>query len=475
MNFENKKVFIAPHTPRTTMFQNALKDKFENIEVLGFLDNFKEEKGILKPNDLDESFSYDYILILSQNHFEPIYKEYKKLFPLKKIIKVDIKNEEYFFFDWKDIFLDKIKSIPQNIKLFSYKLMIKTFDLFSRKKIVFLSRSFISSNNKALYIDCLKKKMDVIILTDNNGQLQTLRDLNFPCAKLNSFISYFYLATAKNVIIDQGNSIYYLPYLSEKQKTIQLWHGVPLKRMNKLIGYKYDYFVGTSNFVNETSLGKVVQAYEYKDYGYPRNDLLTKEHDELDLLFCDKKLYELSKNNKIIVYMPTHRESRNDVPIDFKQLNKKMKELNCYFIVKFHPFVIQFYEEVVNSKEYSNILFHSIHGDIYPLLKYTDILISDYSSIYFDFLFVDKPLIFFDYDRKEYEDNIKGFVYSYDEYAPGKKVQSQNDLEKEIEDILKGNDLFKEDREKSLEKFFTHKDNDSSKRIVKYLLENNEK
>ena len=478
MNLNNKKVFIAPHTPRTTMFKSELEDSYKDINILGFIDKVKEDEGIYKLNDI-VSKDYDYILILSQNYFDSIYKEYKEVLPANKLIKVDIKNNKYLFFNYIDIFKQNIKKVPEKIKFFIFEKFVKYFDKRDRKKIVFLNKAFISTNNKTLYVYCIEQKLDVTLIVDNEEQYEVLKKNNLPVARLNSLQSFFYLASAKMVIQDQGNSNYLLPFLSVKQKTIQIWHGIPLKRMNLLVGHVYDYFIGTSKYVNDTSLSAVIQAKEYTDYGYPRNDLLLKEHIKLDLIFCDEELYELSKKEKTVVYMPTHRESssgighnKNLVPIDFRKLNKKMKELDAYFIVKFHPFVMQFYEDIKNSNEYSNIKFHSIQGDIYPLLKYTDILITDYSSIYFDFLLIDKPIIFFDYDYEEYSSNMNGFVYDYETCAPGKKVQDEDRLYTEIEEVLKGKDSYIVQREDVLNKFFTYKDDNSSSRIMKRL--NNE-
>ena len=150
----------------------------------------------------------------------------------------------------------------------------------------------------------------------------------------------------------------------------------------------------------------VVQAKKHLNLGYPRNDLLLKEHEKLDLLFVNLEIYNLAKENKVIVYMPTHRESEpsfgnksvKELPLDLEKLNDFMKKQNAFFILKLHPFVSKLYE----NKNFSNIVFYESQSDIYPVLKYTDILITDYSSVYFDFLLIDKPIIFFDYDYEEY-------------------------------------------------------------------------
>jgi CDP-glycerol glycerophosphotransferase (TagB/SpsB family) len=261
--------------------------------------------------------------------------------------------------------------------------------------------------------------------------------------------------------------------------TIQLWHGLPLKRMNKLTDVMYDYHISTSDFVNETSLSDVIPAKQHLDLGYPRNDLLLKEHEPLDLLLVDLSIYTLAKENKVIVYMPTHRESEpsfenkssKKLPFDLGKLNAFMQKHHLFFILKLHPFVSKLYK----NENFSHILFYEPQKDIYPVLKYTDILITDYSSVYYDFLLLNRPIVFFDYDYEEYSSNMNGFVYDYEENAPGKKVKTQAQLEESLEEILQGEEIFKEQRKTVLNKFFTYQDDNSSQRIIDTLCKNGKK
>lgn len=485
MNFNNKKILIAPHTPRSTMFKKDILNSYPNVEFLGYIDKVKEDNNIFKIEKISH-LNYDYILILSQNHFNSIYDDYIKHANKSKLIKIDIHNNNYVFYNKYDILYHKIKKIPEDIKLSFFKLCVRIYDKMPQKrnKIVFLSKSFISTNNKMLFVNCINNNINAVMLTDNAIQLKDLKKLNLKTISLDSLKAYLALASAKIVIQDQGNSNYLLHYLNKKQLTIQLWHGIPLKKLNLISDIVYDYYIGTSSYVNNSSMNSVIQAKNYLDYGYPRTDLLLqKHHSSLDLLFYDKNIYEYSKEFKTIVYMPTHRESSTTIdkqknkliPLDFKKLNTLMIELNSYFIIKLHPFVMQFYEDIKNSDEYTNILFHSIQGDVYPTLKYTDILITDYSSVYFDFLFVNKPIVFFDYDKEEYEKNIGGFTYNYDDVTPGEKAKTQEDLMLTIKNILEGEDKFKKDRSKVKNKFFTYCDENSSQRLFKRLLMTKEK
>jgi CDP-glycerol glycerophosphotransferase (TagB/SpsB family) len=475
MELNNKKIYIAPHTPRTTMFKNDLLQKYTNIEFLGFIDKTKKANDIYKVENISAS-EYDYILILSLNHFDSIYRDYTKLIKSSKLLKVTIKNEKYLFQNSFEICLEQIQNLPKMLKEKALRLINSILDTlsFKRKKYVFISKGFIGTNNKMLYLESLHHSIDAIMLTDNKTHLNILKKHNLPVYDLNTLKAYYYLAMAKLVIQDQGNSNNLLKLLSKKQKTLQIWHGIPLKRMNKLPDVMYDYFTSPSKYVNETSLNSVIPSKRQFETGYPRNDLLLKEHTKLDLLFCDEVLYELSKKERTIVYMPTHRESSTSIdekgvqliPLDFEQLNNCMIRLDTYFIIKLHPFVMKFYENIKNSQEYSHILFHSIEGDIYPLLKYTDILITDYSSIYFDFLLLDRPIIFFDYDYEEYSSNMDGFVYDYATNTPGEKVQTQKELEELLSSFNMKDDLYHTHRHNTLTNFFSYTDSQSSNRVI---------
>jgi CDP-glycerol glycerophosphotransferase (TagB/SpsB family) len=474
LNLNHKKIFIAPHTPKSTMLEKVLKETFLDVEILGFIDKEKIANNIFRIENIPDK-EFDFILIYSPNHFDSIYTDYKKKINSKKLIQIDVQNNSYIFNTDYEISKNRTKNISSLIKLNLLKSFVSFFDFFNikRDEIVFVSKDFVGTNNKVLFIETLKSTPNALLLTDNKKQIEEFSKNGIKTLFFGTVLSFYKLAKAKIIVQDQGNSNFLVKYLSSKQKKIQLWHGIPLKRMNKLVDIFYDYHISTSDFVNETSLSLVVQAEKHLDFGYPRNDLLLKKHEELDLLFVDLKIYNLAKKNKIIVYMPTHRESEpsfgnksaKELPLNLEKLNGFMKKQNAFFILKLHPFVLKLYE----NNNFSNIVFYESQGDIYPVLKYTDILITDYSSVYFDFLLIDKPIIFFDYDYEEYSLNMNGFVYNYEENTPGKKVKTQVELEKSIQEILNGKDLFKKQRMDILNKFFTFKDNFSANRIINIL------
>lgn len=456
------------------MFATELQEAYP-FTFLGFMDNFQEGNQIIKPSQISKD--YDYVLILSANHGNAIFKDFSTKLPEHKLIKVEQHHGIYHYLTPDEVHQSLIKEKRKKRKQIFLKRYARILDLlgYKRQKIVFISKSSITSNNKALFIHCWKKGLDAYMLTDNAEQYQELYSLGLPVVHLDSYRSYILLSQAKITVQDQGNLTEEINLLTPRQKSLQMWHGVPLKRLGKLTTVSYDYLVSTSDFVNKTTLGKVITAKEYKDFGYPRNDLLLKdEHDDYDLLFCDRMMYDFAKksfnsDHTIILYMPTHRESSkaSKIPLDFVRLNEFLRNINATMILKLHHFVQELYQD---EETYSNILFHSTQGDVYPLLKYTDILITDYSSVYFDFLLLDRPIVFFDYDYEEYSTNMGGFVYDYDENTPGAKVKTQTALTEALASIVGGNDPYKSKRTKIAEHFFTYTDSLSAQRISTNLL-----
>jgi hypothetical protein len=444
--FKNKKILLSPHSPMTL----ALRQKLESdgVEIIGFIDKNKKDK-------LDD-IQYDYIIILSPNHFNAIYQNYIKYVSKDILYKATIQDNQYTFVN---NFIFK----QRNISILPCDLNIK------RSKIVFISKSFITSNNKALYIYCINHNIECTILTDNIEQIEELKRNNLPFERLDTEQSDLEIAKAKYIIFDQANYTY-LPKLHKEQKTIQLWHGVGLKDMALLDNITYDYFISTSHWTNETSFKNTFVAKEFLNCGYPRNDILIQnKENRFDTLFCDINIINDIQNSdtKLILYAPTHRESNPAIPLDFEKLNEQLKSINYTMIIKFHPFVLKYYNN--NSTiSYSHIKFHNANGDLYPILKYFDILISDYSSIVYDFLLLDKPIIFFNYDIDEYNKNML-FLFDYDEYSPGLKVSTQDELVLAIT----SNDMYHERREIIKNKFFDSTKQTACKNILDKIFSNN--
>ncbi len=453
LSFENKKIYLAPHSPMTLALESYLESKTINIK--GFIDKNKKDTNIRQIEKVSNA-ELDYILILSPNHFDVIASEYLKYISQDKIIKVTIENGKYVFEDDFTITRREFAYIPKNIEI-------------DRKKIVFISKGFIGSNNKSLYLYCVKNNINATILTDNSEQIDELKEHNLPYQLLDTPEADYEIAIAKYIIFDQGNYTY-LPPLHPSQKTIQLWHGVGLKKMSKLNNIIYDYFISTSEWTNETNFEHIFSAKEFLNLGYPRNDIFYRDEDELDLIFCDRDIYNIVKNGskKVILYMPTHRENHSSINLDFKRLNQKLVQIDAIFILKLHPFVLEHYKDSEIS-DYENIFLHNGSGDVYPILNYVDILVSDYSSVVYDFLLLDREIIFYNYDMDEYMKNVS-LLFDYDSFSPGIKAKTQDELENAFVAI----DEYKQTRAKMRNLFFDKIAMDvTSKNIIDMLIKEN--
>jgi CDP-glycerol glycerophosphotransferase (TagB/SpsB family) len=479
--FLNKKILIAPYSPLTQKFAKFLKTNL-NIEIIGFIDLNKTGNNIYKADKIYE-LKTDAILIFSPNHFTPIYKNLQNYLSKKDIYKIDLINDKYILFDYYQLLYQNMKKYTLSIYNKTKKLFLKNLSLIidklkiRRELSVFIAEDFIDANIKHLFLYYIKNNKKAILLTNNKTQQQEFKKYNLPTATLFGWMGYFYTAIAKNIYLDHF-ILDYLEYTSPSQITIQLWHGVGLKPIQDRSKYHYNYFISTSDWTNESNFKKVFKADHFLNLGYPRNDILLKDtEDSLDLILCDMQIYNSIQENrkngiKSILYMPTFRENGfENFPLNFKTLNNSMQELNIRFYVKLHPFVLKQYMESIKQEKYSNIIFYNTQGDIYPILKYVDILITDYSSIAYDFLFLNRPIIFFNYDYDEYikyrEDAIGNkFLFDYYSYTPGIKVQCQNQLVKEIKSIHMNNT--DKQRERIKVKFFKNINKLVSPLIIHY-------
>lgn len=199
---------------------------------------------------------------------------------------------------------------------------------------------------------------------------------------------------------------------------------------------------------------------------YPRNWLLIEGKNAASEFIAKYEpvetrcfVEELARFDKVYIYMPTWRENNLDfmaqTGIDWKQLNDVMEKRNELFVLKFHPFTKL---DVGAMEQYRNIRIYPTESDIYTVLPFIDCLITDYSSIYTDFLTMNKEIMLFVFDYEEY---IRGSydLAEYDKYYVGKKVY---DFKQLLSTIESGEDCHvpQKERNELLEFFWdSHKKN----------------
>ena len=226
---------------------------------------------------------------------------------------------------------------------------------------------------------------------------------------------------------------------------------------------------------------KSFRAKKFIQSGYPRNDYLLADDSQSARVDGDDLTLQSiqtlkAEGKRIVVYAPTFRDSGgtpfSDAALNLLEL-KRFAELNNIVIVaKLHPYV----NEAVPTYLWPNVLVYNPDKDSAPLLKLADLLVTDYSSIYFDYLLLDRPLVFFAYDHKKYFAQDRGLLFDYDEYTPGMKCYSQGELFDALLSELEKPDIrFVEARQSLKEKSFTHCDGHASHRLwdeIKLLQKN---
>lgn len=369
--------------------------------------------------------------------------------------------------------------------------------------IVFIGRmeGMLIGNVKYLFLHLQRtnpKNINYYFLTIHNDiykefQKNSIPTLIYPdITNLNisfrSIYTIFLLLRASVIVVDNLLWISHLRYhILYNSKIIQLWHGMPLKKIelqayrssiyDKIIGRypNYDMVLSPSEFNTINSFSVAFNSKVIIEDGYPTNDVLFRNPDKWDLMGTDLVSYQqildyIDNGYKTILYAPTFRDTDGDAlqdnVIDPVELNNFAKDNKLVFIFKFHPYPS--YDYNIDNLDF--LISYDNHKDIYPLLNKVDLLLTDYSSIYFDFLLISKPIVFFPYDFDKYINKDRELIYDYSSMTPGPKCYSQEELQSEIHNILiKGKDDYSEQRKTLLKLAFKYKDGKASERIWNLL------
>lgn len=263
---------------------------------------------------------------------------------------------------------------------------------------------------------------------------------------------------------------------SKNQTVVNLWHGTPLKKIGNLekglekIDYNFFTIVIASSPLYKPIMAKIFGCNEeqVQILGNPRND---------ELFIPNKKEDELLKkpNEKLILWLPTYREYNDDYIVSvlkktqIEELNSKLKKSNIKMIIKMHPLQ----KADAYKEKHSNIKFMTQKAlekkglSVYALLRNADALITDYSSAYFDYMLLNRPIAFTVEDIEEYRKK-RGFVFDNPfEYMPGEKINSYEDLEKYVVNVAEDNDVFAAERERVNMIINSYNDGESCQRVEK--------
>jgi CDP-glycerol glycerophosphotransferase len=389
----------------------------------------------------------------------------------------------------KDLILSLLSIIP------GWLLIVPLSFLFKKQKgltIVIGRDAHHFSDNTKYYYNFLAtnypKKSFFLYEKTNNYTNEIPNSIHYPSLK-----SIRLLLIAEFIVIDTSTWYrHFKPYFSFKAEKIQLWHGIgskkiematrlftssKLKNLRKLYGIlrgqlvKYKLVSSTSDYYTE-HLYK--DAFRYRDIlplGQPRNDIFFRTPDKLDLINTDKHIInnlirkKAKENIRIVLYTPTFRKNLSLDLIDLKSLNVFAIEKKIIFVFKYHVL-----SEEIDLSNYSNIYQYNKQKDIYPLMSISDLMVTDYSSIYLDYIIQNKPILFFIPDFEDYKTSDTILREDFLEITPGTKCYTQDELHQAIiKELNIPNPEYEIQRKQILNLSYKFIDGNSSKRIYDYL------
>ncbi|SHH26629.1 CDP-glycerol glycerophosphotransferase family protein [Clostridium grantii] len=377
--------------------------------------------------------------------------------------------------------------------------------LFFRKKQKWVFGSWYGEkyfdNTKYLYEYILKNhsKIDAIWICKDKKIVDKINSNGGKAFIYGSFKANYHVATSKFVFMTQKYLDVAPLYLIGGAVKVQLWHGVAfkkigydsfeikksfLRKINQEIQnllFKYDIHIASSEeYKSKLATAFKIHKNSIIDVGQPRNDILfdnkyiiNKKSEILEQL---KNKYNIKlENKKIITYLPTFRDKKI-VSFDFSKLNQSDNQKLVEILQKYNSVIIQ-KSHYVDSKDENSIsnnkyilnLDSASDIDTQELMLSTDILITDYSSCYFDFLLLNRPIVHYLYDYHEYKNNDRGLYYSIDEAKGGAVSYKFEELLICIENYLKDETLDESIRKNATEKFINYEDGKSSEKIFDYV------
>ncbi|MCZ6674065.1 MAG: CDP-glycerol glycerophosphotransferase family protein [Verrucomicrobia bacterium] len=333
-------------------------------------------------------------------------------------------------------------------------------------------------NSKYLFEYALRQSSAprCVWITRNAKIQMELRAKGIEAYHPNSLRGVFLIMRAHTAVISVDILDIHKGLLAPK-RLVQLYHGSPLKRISAddekrhrpwrsvlkrlLLTRKYNQYdiqLSAAPAVSECLRTAYPNTKQIVELGYPRSDVLKKTREPLNS----------------ITYLPTHRNfgkaQENFLFRSFREseidswLNRRGMKLK----IKLHPFSIGCN---LSLDECQNITLVDPGEDAYQLLQETAILITDYSSIYLDFLLTKRPIIFSPFDIDDYLRSDRTLYFRYEDVTPGPRCEDWPSILEELEKICAGVDTYKGRRREVCNRFNTHQDFQSSRRVYEFLLQ----
>lgn len=398
-----------------------------------------------------------------------------------------------------------IKDLILKLLEIKNKLLFKVTKKLSVKdqEVVLFGSSYgryYSDNSKYVYEYILKNKIGQITpvwVTRSRKVWRELRKRGYPCAKAGSIRYFRYLhASRTGFFTNHLKDLFLFNLIPPGFRLIALRHGKSLKRVrHSVVGYEINetekkerelesqlvkFSISTSDFISEIQEKDLLYGKEkHVVTGYPRNDSLLEPIDSETADWWEEFIKGIEPQ-KVILYCPSWRHGREPTRFfpfdDFKkeELIHLLEEHQILLLLRPHKNDLIRYSyfselyDTLGESPWIRKLTHEELPDINSVLPVMDALITDYSSIYHDYLLLDRPILFIPYDFEVFNSS-NGFHVDYLDWIPGPNISTFTDFQKELRSIAEGKDPMREKRREYTRKIHQYIDSNSTRRVTELL------
>lgn len=374
-------------------------------------------------------------------------------------------------------------------KLFYYRIFMK---LKVKENVVMFETFFgknYSDSPKYIYEYLAKNYGDdyKFVWVLNNGTRPP-----FKCSVVHrfSFRYAYYLARSKYLVFNVRQPLWYRK--RNEQVFVETWHGTPLKRLvfdqeevtaaspkYKQEFFKqrcqWDYLVSANTFSTQTFRSCFMYEGEMLEYGYPRNDILYSDN-KTELEEKIKRKLNIPLDKKTILYAPTWRDDEHyakgkykfTLALDLHLMKEKLKD-EYIVLLRTHHYIADNIDTTGLEGFTYNV---SMYDDISELYLISDICITDYSSVFFDYANLKRPILFYTYDIEKYANLLRGFYIDMEKEVPGPLLYTSDEVVNAIVNIEDIQRKYKNRYDVFYDKFAHFDDGNASKNIVERVFRN---
>ncbi|WP_342388834.1 CDP-glycerol:glycerophosphate glycerophosphotransferase [Salinicoccus bachuensis] len=473
---------------------NRLKHSRLSFEAEEFLDNlllnFYRKHLIVEFKDKAQI----------DQHFEGLREAIRKVSPAvlngkDRVLRLDVRtiqSRSMRTFKRLSIFRDLIRDVKKAVttrngrKEFIYKRFFKNMDLMDDLVVFesFQGKSY-SDSPKYIYQQMLKSRSGYNYVWVMNKKQKIPG--NPVTVKRFSLKYYRYMARAKYIVSNVRMPNSYIK--KDGQKYLQTWHGTPLKRLagdmddvhmpgTNAARYKqnfsretdkWDYLIAPNAYSSAIFKRAFWFSNTMLETGYPRNDILTNDNNPVIIQDIKEKL-GLSADKKVVLYAPTWRDDeyykvgqyKFSLQLDLERLKERFGD-DHIILLRMH-YVVASKMNLAGLEGFAYDV--SKYDDVSELYLVSDMLITDYSSVFFDYANLKRPVLFFTYDIEKYREQLRGFYIDMEEELPGPLLMTNDEVVNAIENINQIEKKYKERYEAFHERFCSWDDGRASEKVV---------